>query len=165
MVRVRMNQESAETCALRAQLASVTPSAYFASASKPLTLLKEEGVSSGKRQYSEGMSYLERRRYFLSLKFCAGEFHHSNAASGVASGGRPSTVPPPTRASPKTRSKLRSSCFIVCFIVCLRFASARTKPKTRSRVSGVTFALTTSSSGQVRAESVKHRVASSIMHI
>ena len=156
-----MNKELADIWALLTRLASVTPSACSTSTSKPLTLLKEEGVLSGKRQYSEGMSYLERRRYFLSSKFCAGEFHHSHAASGVASDGRPSTTPPPTRASPKTRSKLRNGSFIVC----PRFANASAKLKTLSHVSGVTFALTTFSSGHVRAESVRHRMTSSTMHI
>jgi len=103
----------------------------------------------------------ERRRYFLSLEFCISEFHISSVASGVKSNDRPRTVPPLTRASPTTHSTLWSGRLTVC----LRFASARTKPKTLSQVPDVTFTLKIFSSGQVRGKSVKHRTTSSTTHV
>lgn len=119
--------------------------------------LCQENVNTSRGKHA----YSERRRYFLSLEFCASEFHNACVASGVESDGWPGTGPPFTRGFPTTHSMLWSGCFTVR----LRFASASTKPKTRSQVPGVTFTLNISSSGQVRGESVKHCTTSSTTQV
>jgi len=134
------------------------------STSRTSALLRDENDLSATRNDLRGKRpHSTRRRYFWSLELSISEFHRSCVASGLGneSLGRPRRNPPFTRASPTIHSMLRSDFLALC----LSFASVSTALKTLSHVSDVIFTLKILSSGQVRGESVKHRMMSSTTQV